>query len=68
MAHLLELLNKINLSHENYLTVQQIYHGWALLGIIIAGELFSVGALRHAAIVGTDETVSFSGSCSALIS
>ena len=39
MAHLLELPNKINLSREDYLTVQQIYRGWALLGIVVAGEL-----------------------------
>jgi hypothetical protein len=32
-AHLLELPNKIGLSGEDYLTVQQIYRGWALLGI-----------------------------------
>jgi hypothetical protein len=30
MAHLLELPNKITLSREDYLTVQQIYRGWAL--------------------------------------
>ena len=41
MAHLLELPNKIHLSREDYLTVQQIYRGWALLGIIIAVELLS---------------------------
>jgi len=41
MAHLLELWNKINLSREEYLAVQQIYRGWALLGIVIAGALFS---------------------------
>jgi hypothetical protein len=29
MAHLLELPNKINLSREDYLKVQQIYRGWA---------------------------------------
>ena len=45
MAHLLELPNKINLSREDYLTVQQIYRGWALLGIIIACELVSVVTL-----------------------
>ena len=45
MAHLLELPNKINLSHEDYLTVQQIYRGWALLGFIVAGALLSVLAL-----------------------
>lgn len=29
LAHLLELPNKINLGREDYLTVQQIYRGWA---------------------------------------
>ena|SRR5882724_2831911 len=41
MAHLLELPNKINLSREAYLTVQQIYRGWALLGVIVAGALLA---------------------------
>ena len=41
MAHLLELLNKIDLSREEYLTVQQIYSGWALLGIVVFGALIS---------------------------
>jgi hypothetical protein len=41
MAHLLELPNKINLPREAYLTVQQIYRGWALLGFIVAGALLS---------------------------
>jgi hypothetical protein len=41
MAHLLELPNKINLSREDYLTVQQIYRGWALLGFVVAGALLS---------------------------
>jgi len=41
MAHLLELPNKINLSREVYLTVQQIYRGWALLGVIVAGALLA---------------------------
>jgi len=38
-AHLLELLNKITLSRDEYLVVQQIYRGWALLGIVIFGAL-----------------------------
>jgi len=41
LAHLLELQNKIGLSKADYLTVQQIYHGWALLGIIVAGALLA---------------------------
>jgi hypothetical protein len=44
-AHLLELPNKIGLSREDYLTVQQIYRGWALLGILVVGALISAGAL-----------------------
>lgn len=35
MAHLLELPNKIGLSREDYLIVQQIYRGWALLGVVV---------------------------------
>jgi hypothetical protein len=41
MAHLLELPNKITLSRDAYLTVQQIYRGWALLGFVVAGALLS---------------------------
>lgn len=41
MAHLLELPNKIGMSREDYLTVQQIYRGWALLGLVILGALLS---------------------------
>ncbi len=45
MAHLLELPNKIGLSREEYLVVQQIYSGWQLLGIVIYGALLSTLAL-----------------------
>jgi hypothetical protein len=41
LAHLLELPNKISLSKDGYLMVQQIYRGWALLGFVVAGALFS---------------------------
>ena len=41
LAHLFELPNKINLSREEYLTVQQIYRGWALLGFVVVGALVS---------------------------
>ena len=41
MAHLLELPNKMTLSREEYLVVQQIYRGWALLGIVIFGALLA---------------------------
>jgi hypothetical protein len=45
LAHLLELPNKIKLPGPDYLVVQQIYRGWALLGILVAGALFSTLAL-----------------------
>src|SRR5215470_3159173 len=45
MAHLLELPNKIYLARDDYLTVQQIYRGWALLGFVVAGALLSTLAL-----------------------
>ena len=45
MAHLLELPNKMHLSREDYLTVQQIYRGWALLGFVVVGALLSILAL-----------------------
>jgi len=45
LAHLLELPNKIGLSRDDYLTVQHIYRGWALLGIVIAGAFLSALAL-----------------------
>jgi hypothetical protein len=32
---------KIEMSREDYLTVQQIYRGWALLGIAVVGALLS---------------------------
>jgi len=41
LAHLLELPNKIHLTREEYLTVQQIYRGWQLLGIVVVGALLS---------------------------
>ncbi len=41
LAHLLELPNKIDLTAEEYLTVQGIYRGWALLGVVVLGALLS---------------------------
>lgn len=40
-AHLLELPAKIDLGPDAYLTVQQIYRGWALLGFVVFGALVS---------------------------
>jgi hypothetical protein len=42
-AHVLELANKINLDHDSYITVQQIYRGWALLGSILILSVFANG-------------------------
>jgi hypothetical protein len=49
LAYLLELPNKIQLSRDDYLTVQQIYRGWALLGIVVVGALMA--SLAHAMLV-----------------
>ena len=41
LAHLMELPHKIGLDAQAYLTVQQIYRGWSLLGIVVAVALLS---------------------------
>jgi hypothetical protein len=40
-AHLLELPNKMTLDQRAYLTVQQIYRGWALAGAVLLGALLT---------------------------
>ncbi|HZR04099.1 MAG TPA: DUF1772 domain-containing protein [Burkholderiales bacterium] len=44
-AHLLELPHKITLSGTDYLVVQQVYRGWALVGIVVIAALLSTLAL-----------------------
>ncbi|MCT7373965.1 DUF1772 domain-containing protein [Chelativorans salis] len=44
-AHLIELPNKIGMDREQYLTVQQIYRGWALAGFVLIGALATTLAL-----------------------
>jgi len=44
VAHLLELPAKMKLNGPEYLTVQQIYRGWALLGTVIYAALAYSGA------------------------
>lgn len=39
VAHLLELPAKMTLNGSEYLTVQQIYRGWALLGTVVYAAL-----------------------------
>jgi hypothetical protein len=38
-AHFFELPNKIGLAPDAYFTVQQIYAGWAMFGIVLFGAL-----------------------------
>ena len=40
-AHVLELPNKIDLAQAQYVAVQQIYRGWALLGIVLIAALLA---------------------------
>src|ERR671912_966718 len=44
-AHLAELANKMKLSATEYRTVQQIYRGWELFGVVVVGALASTLAL-----------------------
>jgi hypothetical protein len=44
-AHLLALPNKIDLSEADYFTVQGIYRGWALLGIVLCAAILADLAL-----------------------
>jgi hypothetical protein len=41
LAHLFALPNKIHLPGGEYLVVQQIYRGWALLGTVVIAALLS---------------------------
>lgn len=45
LAHLLELPNKILMPEAQYFVVQNIYRGWAWLGIVVFGSLLSTLAL-----------------------
>lgn len=38
-AHLFELPNKIGLSRDAYFTVQGIYNGWAMVGVVLIGAI-----------------------------
>jgi hypothetical protein len=44
-AHLFALPNKIGLAAEQYFIIQNIYRGWALFGIVLAGALVANLAL-----------------------
>jgi hypothetical protein len=51
MAHLLELPRKMHLTRDEYVLVQRIYRGWAMLGLVIVVALLSTAmlavAVRH---------------------
>lgn len=42
-AHLFALPGNIDLEAEAYLTVQQIYRGWALFGVVLVATVASAG-------------------------
>ena len=45
MAHLAALPNKIGIPADAYLTVQQIYRGWAAFGFLLFAALVTIFAL-----------------------
>src|SRR5215831_19386719 len=63
-AHLFELPNKVALTPTEYLTVQKIYAGWSLFGIVVGMALLAT--LAHTLLVRTDRT-SFALSFGALV-
>lgn len=55
-AHLIELPGKITLEREAYLTVQQIYRGWALAGVPLIGAVLATAGL---AVLSRSERLPF---------
>jgi hypothetical protein len=45
LAHVLQLPHRMGLSGDDYLRVQQLYAGWAWLGLVVLGALISTFAL-----------------------
>ena len=45
LAHVFELPNKIRLPLDQYRIVQQLYRGWAFLGIVVVTAIFSTLAV-----------------------
>lgn len=45
LAHLFELPNKLGLGRDDYFVVQQIYRGWAVLGVLVIATLAAIIAL-----------------------
>jgi hypothetical protein len=53
-AHISELANKMSMSVAEYMTVQKIYAGWSLFGIVIITALLLT--LTHTLTVRSDRT------------
>ena len=64
LAHLLALPNKIHLPAEEYLVVQQIYRGWALLGILLLAVLVATFVLT---VMARDRPKAFAASLIAFL-
>jgi hypothetical protein len=45
LAHVLQMPHKMDLSGEDYLRAQQLYAGWAWLGVIVMGALVATFVL-----------------------
>lgn len=53
-AHFFEMPNKLGLPPDQYMTVQQIYSGWALFGIVVFAALLMTAV--HTALVRDQRT------------
>lgn len=47
LAHLYALPNKIDLPKDAYLAAQQAYRGWALLGVVVFGQIAILAVLAY---------------------
>jgi hypothetical protein len=47
MAHVLEMRSKLALSRADYKTVQQIYRGWSLAGVVVVAALLATALLAY---------------------
>ena len=63
-AHLREMPAKLTLSRNDYFTVQQIYRGWAYLGIVIFAALATTATL--AVLARHERALAFGGGAAAL--
>lgn len=63
LAHVLQMPHKMNLSGEDYLRAQQLYAGWAWLGLVALGALISTFLLT---VLVRDRLRQFALACIAL--